>query len=83
MPLRELDDARLARPVTVGVFRGRRASEWRLTFYRCDKTGELPTTQWQHEALFLSPPGRTQKATRKDATRIAVHEEGRESQIPQ
>lgn len=45
--LRDLDDAKLAHPVMVGVWRGRRASEWRLTFYRCDKTGELPTTQWE------------------------------------
>ena len=47
--LRELDDAKLAHPVTVGVWRGRKASEWRLAFYRCDKTGELPTTQWEQE----------------------------------
>ena len=45
--LHELDDAKLAHPVTVGAWRGKRATEWRLTFYRCDKTGELPTTQWE------------------------------------
>ena len=60
--LRELDDAKLAQPVTVGVWRGRRASEWRLTFYRCDKTGELPTTQWeQRKPPSLSTPAETQK----------------------
>ena len=52
--LRELDDAKLAHPVTVGAWRGRRASEWRLTFYRCDKTGELPTTQWERPMCLLS-----------------------------
>jgi hypothetical protein len=44
--LRELDDSGLARPLTPGVWRGKRATEWRLTFYRCDKTGELPVNNW-------------------------------------
>jgi hypothetical protein len=50
--LRELDDAKLAYPVTVGVWRGRKASEWRLTFRLCNKTGELPTTQWEQRRPF-------------------------------
>jgi len=45
--LRELDDSGLARPLTAGVWRGKRATEWRLTFYRCDKTGELPILSWE------------------------------------
>jgi hypothetical protein len=49
--LAELDDAGLAHPMRLGTWRGRRATEWRLTFYRCDKTGELPRTQWD-EARF-------------------------------
>jgi hypothetical protein len=44
--MRELDDSGLAHPMTVGVWRGKRATEWRLTFYVCDKTGELPTLNW-------------------------------------
>jgi hypothetical protein len=44
--LRELDDSALARPLTPGVWRGKRATEWQLTFYRCDKTGELPVNNW-------------------------------------
>ena len=44
--LTELDNAGLARPLTAGVWRGRRATEWRLTFYRCDKTGDLPNKSW-------------------------------------
>ena len=44
--LTELDDAGLVRPTTVGVWRGKRATEWRLTFYRCDKTGDLPNKSW-------------------------------------
>jgi hypothetical protein len=45
--LSELDDAGLVRPITAGVWRGKRATEWRLTFYRCDATGELPNKSWQ------------------------------------
>ena len=44
--LRELDDAGLIRPTKVGVWRGKRATEWRLTFYRCDLTGDLPNKSW-------------------------------------
>jgi len=55
--LHELDDAKLAHPLTVGAWRGKRASEWRLTFIRCDKTGELPVTHWEPR---FSTRGRTQ-----------------------
>jgi hypothetical protein len=44
--MRELDDSGLAQPTTVGFWRGKKATEWRLTFYRCDKTGELPKLNW-------------------------------------
>ena len=43
---RELDDAGLAHPTKVGAWRGKKASEWRLTFRRCDNTGELPINNW-------------------------------------
>jgi hypothetical protein len=45
--LSELDESGLARPLTGGVWRGKRATEWRLTFYRCDKTGDLPVLNWE------------------------------------
>jgi hypothetical protein len=45
--LHELDDAGLARPTRVGAWRGKQATQWRLTFYRCDLTGELPVTHWE------------------------------------
>src|SRR5262245_3112449 len=45
--MRELDDADLARPTQVGAWRGRHATEWRLTWRRCDKTGDLPRNVWQ------------------------------------
>ena len=72
----ELDDAGLAQPLTHGVWRGKKASEWRLTFYRCDKTGELPKLNWEPRSQSarkdakvrlvgrkpsLSPFGRTQE----------------------
>jgi hypothetical protein len=44
--LRELDDSKLAVPITGGQWKGKRATEWRLAFYRCDKTGELPILNW-------------------------------------
>ena len=44
--LRQLDDSRLAMPLTAGSWRGKKATEWRLTFLRCDKTGELPNKNW-------------------------------------
>jgi hypothetical protein len=40
--MRELDDSGLAQPLTPGAWRGKKATEWRIAFYRCDKTGELP-----------------------------------------
>ena len=50
---RELDDAGLARPLTPGAWRGRHATEWRLMWRRCDKTGDLPRTQWQERVPFV------------------------------
>ncbi len=74
--LRELDDSGLARPLTGGAWRGKKATEWRLNFYRCDKTGELPIHNWPTRSQSvcedakdraaghkrsLSPFGRTQE----------------------
>ena len=72
--LRELDDSGLARPLTAGLWRGKRATEWRLTFFRCNKTGELPVLNWSPQSVWkdakvraeghkepLSPCGRTQE----------------------
>jgi hypothetical protein len=74
--LRELDDSGLARPTTPGVWRGKRATEWRLTFYPCDKTGEPPILNWaprtsvrleghkvrlEGRKTLLSPSGGTQE----------------------
>jgi hypothetical protein len=74
--LTDLDDAGLAQPLTPGAWRGKKATEWRLTFLRCDKTGELPINNWQPRSQsarkdtkvrveghkdVLSPSGRTQE----------------------
>ena len=48
--MRELDDAGLVRPTEVGVWRGKRATEWRVTFYRCDASGDLPNKSWAPRA---------------------------------
>jgi hypothetical protein len=50
--MRELDDAGLARPTKVGAWRGKRATEWRLMWLRCDKTGELPVSAWEQRKPF-------------------------------
>jgi hypothetical protein len=52
--LRELDDSGLARPVTGGLWKGKRATEWRLTFKACNKTGALPTLNWTARQVFTS-----------------------------
>ena len=45
--MRELDDSGLARPLTPGAWRGKKASEWCLTFLYCNKTGQAPRTQYE------------------------------------
>ena len=67
--LNELDDAGLARPTSVGAWRGKKSSEWRLLFKRCDKTGDLPVTNWKQRPSYqpngwplLSPTHRTSRS---------------------
>jgi hypothetical protein len=52
--LRELDDAGIARPITGGLWKGKRATEWRLSFHRCDKTGALPIKSWPVRQEFTN-----------------------------
>jgi hypothetical protein len=73
--MRALDDSGLARIMKPGAWRGKQATEWRLMFYRCDKTGDLPVLNWPpHQSSLgdtkvllvghkppLSPRGGTQK----------------------
>lgn len=61
---RELDDSGLAQPTTLGAWRGKRATEWRLTFYRCDKTGELPVLNWPPRK-FTTESGKVHVGKRK------------------
>ena len=65
--LRELDDAGLAQPTKLGKWRGQKATEWRLTFTVCHKTGELPVKNFQQRP-------RLSQSDEKDAK---VREEGR------
>ena len=48
----ELDDAGLARPTKLGAWRGKQATEWRLMFLRCDKTGDLPVNDWEQRENY-------------------------------
>ena len=50
---REIDDAGLARPTKIGAWRGREATEWRLMWRRCDKTGDLPRSNWQDRTPYV------------------------------
>jgi hypothetical protein len=45
--LQELDDSGLARAMTPGAWRGKKATEWRLMFLRCNKTQEPAVTKWE------------------------------------
>jgi hypothetical protein len=62
---RELDDAGLARPVKPGAWRGKKASEWRLTFYRCEATGELPILNWEPRSEVTSESAKGHVGKRK------------------
>jgi hypothetical protein len=50
--MRELDDADLARPTQVGAWRGRHATEWRITWRRCEKTGDFPRNVWHERRRY-------------------------------
>jgi hypothetical protein len=62
--LRELDDSGLAQPMTGGHWKGKRATEWRLTFFPCHKTGELPILNWERRPVF---------ATENTKDRVGIH----------
>jgi hypothetical protein len=51
--MREVDDAGLARPTQLGAWRGRHATEWRLMWRRCDKTGDLPRSVWVERKPYV------------------------------
>jgi hypothetical protein len=50
--MREIDDAGLAYPAKLGSRLGKKATEWRLTFLRCDLTGDSPRTEWEQRPRF-------------------------------
>ena len=57
----ELDDLGLARPLTPGVWRGKRATEWRLMWLRCEKQATFPSAIGSSGLLDSSSPHSTQK----------------------
>ncbi len=79
----ELDDAGLVRPMKVGNWRGKRATEWRLMFYRCDVTFDRPKRNFPASPRpaggTQSPSGRTQAVSqsgRKDTNAEKFNKRG-------
>jgi hypothetical protein len=62
--LRQLDDSGLVEAMTAGFWRGKKATEWRLTFFPCHKTGELPKLNWEP---------RSQSARKDTKVRVEGH----------
>ena len=82
--MRELDDAGLARPTQVGEWRGRHATEWRLMWRLCNKTGELARTSWQERKPYvqlLLPKPKREPLTNADRQRL-YRERHRETEDP-
>ena len=63
--LRELDDSGLVQPLTAGMWRAKKATEWRITFFRCDKTGELPILNWEASSQSVSQDAKVREVGRK------------------
>jgi hypothetical protein len=59
--LRELDDVGFVDPVLLGTFarRNRKATEYRLTFHRCDVTGALPSKRFMKSIARYDQKDRT------------------------
>jgi hypothetical protein len=82
--LNELDDAKLAHPTKVGAWRGKKATEWRLTFLRCDLTGELPVRKWEQRKPLSQSATRDTKVREqghRDIQRPAVRTQKRNSSM--
>jgi hypothetical protein len=62
---RSLDDSGLVQPLTGGTWRGKRATEWRLPFFRCNKTGELPKLNWEPRSEFATESAKGRVGKRK------------------
>jgi hypothetical protein len=64
--LTNLDDAGFIRPTSIGQFklRNRKASEYRLTAFRCDETGEAATKDFQQWAPADRSDGLTHETVR-------------------
>jgi hypothetical protein len=54
-------NAGLARPTKLGSRLGKKATEWRLTFLRCDLTGDSPRTEWEQRPRFCEVNHETTK----------------------
>ena len=77
--LHELDDSGLVTATTVGFWRGKRATEWRIAFYRCDKTGDLPNKNWPARQVHQ---GSAKGSPRKRYSPSQVHLESANAEKP-
>jgi hypothetical protein len=75
--LNELGDSGLAIQTQLGAWRGKRATQWRLMFKRCDKTGDLPETHWKQCEPFqaLAPKRLTESHPRDTKVSPMRHKE--------
>jgi len=64
--MQQLDDAGLARPLIIGDRRGRKASEWRLMWLRCDKTGDFQSATGNSAHPTMRSAAGTRKVRRRN-----------------
>ena len=76
---REVDDADLAKPTKVGAWQGKQATEWRLTWLYCHKTGQHPRTAWVERTPYrqLVLPAPKKKDPLTDAERARRYRQRR------
>jgi hypothetical protein len=79
--LRELDDAKLAQPTKVGKWRGQKATEWRLVFEVCHKTGDLPTKSFDQRPTLSQSDQRDAKVRPEGRKPISSPTRGTRNEI--
>lgn len=85
---RELDDADLVRPMKVGAWRGKQATEWRLTWRVTDDAERiLPRSNWPertpHHQMLLPPPKREPLSDAERARRYRQRHANRHDEFHQ
>jgi hypothetical protein len=75
--LRELEDARLIVPTQIGQWRGRLATEWRLAYEVCKRTGDLPERNFQPRPRYVERQRPRDREPLTNAERQRRHRERR------